>query len=232
MRVICTAGVTASSDHMSRPLGIDWSCSVLKFCWMRVAVVSMTGDSPVTVTVSCRVARRQFDVEVRREAERKLDAFTPHGVEPGQLVGHRPRARGQRGEPVVAGFRGDGRLGAERRRTGGRDRHAGEHCALRIGHAPLNRTRAACAAALSKRARGGCRGQRHGQQPDEPSLHSYPPMARGGDLWAGRPRDRSRVRQRQTGRTSPKGSSSGPCNEDGRTHEDPGHGAAAPGPVP
>jgi hypothetical protein len=28
----------------------------LKFCTTRVAVVSMTGDSPVTVTVSCSVA--------------------------------------------------------------------------------------------------------------------------------------------------------------------------------
>jgi hypothetical protein len=56
MRVICTAGVTASSDHMSRPFGIDCSESSLKFCTTRVAVVSMTGDSPVTVTVSSRVA--------------------------------------------------------------------------------------------------------------------------------------------------------------------------------
>ena len=56
MRPICTAGVTASSAHMSRPFGIDWSCSSLKFCCTRVADVSMTGDSPVTVTVSCSVA--------------------------------------------------------------------------------------------------------------------------------------------------------------------------------
>ena len=56
MRCICTDGVTASSDHMSRPFGIDISCSVLKFCCTRVADVSMTGDSPVTVTVSCSVA--------------------------------------------------------------------------------------------------------------------------------------------------------------------------------
>ena len=41
---------------MSRALGIDRSCSTLKFCCTRVAVVSMTGDSPVTVTVSCSVA--------------------------------------------------------------------------------------------------------------------------------------------------------------------------------
>ena len=56
MRPIITAGVTASSAHMSRPLGIDCSCSSLKFCTTRVAVVSMTGDAPLTVTVSCSVA--------------------------------------------------------------------------------------------------------------------------------------------------------------------------------
>ena len=56
MRLICTAGVTASSAHMSRPFGIDCSCSSLKFCTTRVAVVSMTGEAPLTVTVSCNVA--------------------------------------------------------------------------------------------------------------------------------------------------------------------------------
>ncbi len=70
MRCICTAGVTASSDHMSRPLGIDCSCSTLKFCCTRVAVVSMTGDSPVTVTVSCSVASASsmFNVAVNPRA--------------------------------------------------------------------------------------------------------------------------------------------------------------------
>ena len=41
---------------MSRPFGIDCSCSILKFCCTRVALVSMTGDAPLTVTVSCNVA--------------------------------------------------------------------------------------------------------------------------------------------------------------------------------
>ena len=41
---------------MSRPLGIDCSCSILKFCWTRVVLVSITGDEPLTVTVSCNVA--------------------------------------------------------------------------------------------------------------------------------------------------------------------------------
>jgi hypothetical protein len=41
---------------MSRPFGIDCSCSILKFCCTRVVDVSMTGDAPLTVTVSCNVA--------------------------------------------------------------------------------------------------------------------------------------------------------------------------------
>ena len=53
MRAIGTDGVTASSAHMSRAFGIACSCSSLKFCCTRVEDVSMTGESPVTVTVSC-----------------------------------------------------------------------------------------------------------------------------------------------------------------------------------
>ena len=56
MRAICTDGVTASSAHMSRPFGIDCSCSILKFCCTRVVLVSITGEAPLTVTVSCNVA--------------------------------------------------------------------------------------------------------------------------------------------------------------------------------
>ena len=41
---------------MSRPFGIDCSCSILKFCCTRDADVSMTGEAPLTVTVSCNVA--------------------------------------------------------------------------------------------------------------------------------------------------------------------------------
>ncbi len=70
MRDICTPGVTASSAHMSRALGIDSSCSSLKFCCTRVAEVSMTGDSPVTVTVSCSAATASstFTVAVKPSA--------------------------------------------------------------------------------------------------------------------------------------------------------------------
>ena len=53
---------------MSRAFGIDCSCSSLKFCCTRVEEVSMTGDSPVTVTVSCSVATASSTFTVRREA--------------------------------------------------------------------------------------------------------------------------------------------------------------------
>ena len=41
---------------MSRAFGISWSASSLKFCCTRVDEVSMTGDAPVTVTVSFKDA--------------------------------------------------------------------------------------------------------------------------------------------------------------------------------
>ena len=51
-----TAGETASSDHMSRALGIDCSCCSVKFCCTRVVVTSTSGASAVTITASCTVA--------------------------------------------------------------------------------------------------------------------------------------------------------------------------------
>jgi hypothetical protein len=56
MRFSVTDGVVASSDHISRALGIDDSICWSKLVWMRVAEVSMTGDAPLTVTVSCSAA--------------------------------------------------------------------------------------------------------------------------------------------------------------------------------
>ncbi len=55
---------------MSRPFGIDCSCSILKFCCTRVEVVSMTGDAPLTVTVSCNVASASSTFTLADEAER------------------------------------------------------------------------------------------------------------------------------------------------------------------
>ena len=89
-------GVTASSDHRSREFGISCSASSLKFCWTRVFEVSMTGESPVTVTVSFSDATAELDVHRRGEAHRDLDVFTLQGVEARQLEGHRVGARRQR----------------------------------------------------------------------------------------------------------------------------------------
>ena len=171
--------------------------------------------------------QRQFDVERRGEPEGELDAFTADGVEPGQLVGDGVGARGQRREPVVAGLRRHRALRTQRRGAGGGHGHARQHCALRVGDATLDRTCAARATALRQRARGDCRGQRHGQQPDEPSLHSYPPWPVGCGLWAGRPRDRlQRRRQRQT--NAERTVLSGERNKqwDGVEHQGARHGAA------
>ena len=55
-RFSVTDGVEASSDHMSRAFGSEASWVWSKLVWIRVAEVSMTGDWPLTVTVSCRVA--------------------------------------------------------------------------------------------------------------------------------------------------------------------------------
>ena len=56
MRVTTMAGAAASTVQKSRALGSAASRSWPKFVAVVVAVTSTTGDSPVTVTVSCRVA--------------------------------------------------------------------------------------------------------------------------------------------------------------------------------
>jgi hypothetical protein len=52
-RLSVTAGVSASSDHMSRALGSESSWLWSKFVCTRLAVVSIVVDSPTTVTASC-----------------------------------------------------------------------------------------------------------------------------------------------------------------------------------
>ena len=121
--------------------------------------------------------RRQchLDVDVRGEAERDLDAFSPDGVEPGELVGHRIRARRHRGKPVVAVVRAHRRLLTEHRRAGRDDRHARQDGALRVDDAPLNDAGAAGAATLCcDLARRAERKNEH-QHPREPLSHLAPP---------------------------------------------------------
>ena len=78
MRAMVTDGVTASSDHMSREFGISRSDSSLKFCWTRVFDVSMTGESPVTVMLSCRDATcsSAFTVAVKPSASWMFSRFS------------------------------------------------------------------------------------------------------------------------------------------------------------
>ena len=56
-RLRVTAGVSASSDHMSRALGRESSWLWSKLVCTRVAVASMVGASPVTVSSSSIVLR-------------------------------------------------------------------------------------------------------------------------------------------------------------------------------
>ena len=56
MRVTCMLGVTASSDQKSRALGSAANRSESKVIVVFVEVTSTTGDAPLTVTVSARLA--------------------------------------------------------------------------------------------------------------------------------------------------------------------------------
>ena len=86
MRDICTAGVTASSAHMSRAFGIDCSSVSLKFWTVRVAVVSMIGDAPVTVTVSCSVASASSTLTVAVNPSRISTPFAFQRIESRQII--------------------------------------------------------------------------------------------------------------------------------------------------
>ena len=54
--VIWMPGAWPMAAQMSRALGISVSSSLVKLVPMAVVDVSTTGEAPVTVTVSCRVA--------------------------------------------------------------------------------------------------------------------------------------------------------------------------------
>ena len=75
MRLMTTPGVAASSAHMSRPFGIELSCSSLKFCCTlrrrRVDDRRLAGDRHGLLQ------RRDahLDVDIGGEPERDLDAF-------------------------------------------------------------------------------------------------------------------------------------------------------------
>ena len=98
MRPIFTAGVTASSDHMSRPFGISCSASSLKFCWTRV--VRRVDDRRVAGDGHGLLQRRdrEFDVHGGREAQRDHDVSRFSVLKPGKLERHRVGAGRQRRE--------------------------------------------------------------------------------------------------------------------------------------
>ena len=54
--VIWMPGACAMAAQMSRAFGISVSSSLVKLVPIEVVDVSTTGEAPVTVTVSCRVA--------------------------------------------------------------------------------------------------------------------------------------------------------------------------------
>ena len=49
---------------------------------------STTGDSPVTVTVSSRIADAHLDVDRRREVGGQLEPFAHERIEPGERESH------------------------------------------------------------------------------------------------------------------------------------------------
>ena len=141
----------------------------------------MTGDSPLTVTVSCRVATRSVHVDLGVEAQGDADAVALDGAEAGELVGERVLAGRHGGEAVDARLVGDRRERAGLGRAGGGDGDAGQHAALFVLHFTRDTAGRTRAAALRKRARGGqqhCGCQR--EQCSAPTCHV------NNLLWGGR----------------------------------------------
>ena len=89
-------GACAIAAQTSRALGISVSSSLVKLVPIVVVVVSTTGDSPVTVTVSCSVATWSCWSTLRRLVDDDADAFALHGLEAGELEVDRVDAGRQR----------------------------------------------------------------------------------------------------------------------------------------
>jgi hypothetical protein len=64
-------------------------------------VVSISGASPVTVTVSCQRRGRQLEVDGPGFAHEQIDARAVHGAETGKLGGDSVRAHTHR-QPIHA----------------------------------------------------------------------------------------------------------------------------------
>ena len=131
----------------------------------------MTGDWPLTVTVSCSVATFRLTLtcalkpSVMRMPSRTLV------WKPGELERQPVFARRHRREAVDARFVGDRGERADLRRARRGDGHAGQHAALRVLDLTADAAGGARAAALRERRRR----QRHdgGESPDDisPTCH-------------------------------------------------------------
>ena len=83
-RSTSTPGTERISANGSREVGIFVSSSVVKLVAVPVALVSMTGDSPVTVIVSATVAIFSDSGSSTLAADRDDDAFAHDGGEAGR----------------------------------------------------------------------------------------------------------------------------------------------------
>ena len=76
-----TPGTVRSSAHGSREFGTRLSSSCVKLVAVPIALASMIGDSPVTVTVSCTVATPSVERNLHALADRDDDALADEGLE-------------------------------------------------------------------------------------------------------------------------------------------------------
>ena len=77
--------------------------------WVTVDETSTTGDSPLTVTVSCSPPTVEFEVETGGAVHLHDHAVAGLGREPGEFERHRVAARrqaGQRVQPLLGAHRG------------------------------------------------------------------------------------------------------------------------------
>jgi hypothetical protein len=117
----------------------------------------------------------QLDVHVGREAQRDLNPLALDDVEACELEGHRVHTRRHGREAIVAGVGRNPTLLAQQRWRSRRHGHAGQYRALRIRHPPLNRARAAGAAALRERHPGVRQNDPWNQHDKQTPFHHHLP---------------------------------------------------------
>ena len=134
-RPVTTPGTRPAMTHGLRPVGIASYRSSVMFVCVTVLLTSTTGDSPLTVTVSCSVADPQLDIEAGEAGDLDRDAVALERREARDLVHDLVLTGRQRRELVGADAAGHGRpRAADQRRARCRHRDAGQHAALRVAH--------------------------------------------------------------------------------------------------